>query len=657
MDEHEELQQNNMISNLPLLFANGYPTSLEKITESQLETFIPFMVQCSLGHINLQGKIDCSEPEWWPEDLPFSIPLIKPKKFKGSWIAKLKDVVLICYQFHKSVFLLRFCNDLSLYEHASLRFINNYNSTTSLFDRRSNKLLVTFRNENMSYDQPQRLRKCLLQQKSKNGQHTNSGLQQQIMVEPAPFDIYLCDNCDAELYSTEAILEHEKTCSVEDEVILCDTPEPADIDNTKSGQHNVAENNELRIGFLMNFNLKYKSDVESAKKNEALKPLSHCSQEDNKLIIAEKNRRISRRNRTVHSMSRCSTIPLSSPAGQLLLRTTKSMVTCQYLSERLERVERFCHAPILSKTSCRPKYLEKKFALGTPHCSFKKPAEYSNHLYVFPRRQFSQKRRSENFRLLNSTLLRRCRPISVRLKKIGDSKLKMKHNSSNCKLNIKLTRDNPRSSHWKISSSPSTEIIVDTIDLCTSDEEENVNKRPMSPSPTLSDCNNVDVNEASPAQIKSELAPNVTLLPIPHSSVNKAHPSQKSHIIQKNDNTSFKESVTAEPKAVKPLRPPVYILHNYVPNPLAAAILNATSSKETQSSFQKQPSSKRPNITSNTIISTNSMWFSSAGNSTHDEVNCEMVEPASTLLLDAERRSHNLPTVLPTHIISIDLTS
>lgn len=27
-----------------------------------------------------------------------------------------------------------------------------------------------------------------------------------MMVEPAPFDIYLCDNCDAELYSKEAIL-------------------------------------------------------------------------------------------------------------------------------------------------------------------------------------------------------------------------------------------------------------------------------------------------------------------------------------------------------------------------------------------------------------------------------------------------------------------
>lgn len=27
-----------------------------------------------------------------------------------------------------------------------------------------------------------------------------------MMVEPPPFDIYLCDNCDAELYSKEAIL-------------------------------------------------------------------------------------------------------------------------------------------------------------------------------------------------------------------------------------------------------------------------------------------------------------------------------------------------------------------------------------------------------------------------------------------------------------------
>ncbi|XP_030382894.1 uncharacterized protein LOC115630464 isoform X2 [Scaptodrosophila lebanonensis] len=203
MDDQDKTQQ-NMISNLPLLFANGYPTSLEKISESQLEKFIPFMVQCSLGHINLPKKIDCSEPEWWPENVPFLIPLKKPKECFGTWMEKMKEIVVICYQFHKSLFLLRFCNDLAAYEHASLRFINNYNSTTSLYDRRNNKLLVTFRNENMSYDRQQKIRKCLLLQKNKNDAHDDDS--QQMMVEPAPFDIYLCDNCDAELYSKEAIM-------------------------------------------------------------------------------------------------------------------------------------------------------------------------------------------------------------------------------------------------------------------------------------------------------------------------------------------------------------------------------------------------------------------------------------------------------------------
>jgi hypothetical protein len=62
----------------------------------------------------------------------------------------MKELVIICYMFHKSVYLLRFCNELSSYEPECLRFINNYNSTTSLYDRVHNKILVTFRNENMA---------------------------------------------------------------------------------------------------------------------------------------------------------------------------------------------------------------------------------------------------------------------------------------------------------------------------------------------------------------------------------------------------------------------------------------------------------------------------------------------------------------------------
>lgn len=146
----ENDENENMVSNLPLLFAGGYPTSLDKITESQLEKFIPFMVQCSLGDIQAPVLDSSSEPEWWPEDVPFTIPLRRPNNcHTDEWFNKLKEIVAICYQFHKSVFLLRFCENLSAYQTESLRFISNFNSTTSLFDRVSNKLLVTFRNENM----------------------------------------------------------------------------------------------------------------------------------------------------------------------------------------------------------------------------------------------------------------------------------------------------------------------------------------------------------------------------------------------------------------------------------------------------------------------------------------------------------------------------
>lgn len=146
-DEPDDKQ--NILSNLPLLFASGYPTSLEKITERQLERFIPFMVQCSMGNVQLSPVTDFSEPEWWPKDIKIMKPFHKPDNFTGDWLEKLRRLVVLCYSHHKSVFLLRFCYQLASYEPASLRFINNHNSTTSLYHRTTNKLLVTFRNENM----------------------------------------------------------------------------------------------------------------------------------------------------------------------------------------------------------------------------------------------------------------------------------------------------------------------------------------------------------------------------------------------------------------------------------------------------------------------------------------------------------------------------
>lgn len=66
-----------------------------------------------------------------------------------NWRNVLVQILKDCYSFHKSEFLLTFCDEISMHKKEELRFVNNYNSTTSLFHRTTKKLLVTFRNENM----------------------------------------------------------------------------------------------------------------------------------------------------------------------------------------------------------------------------------------------------------------------------------------------------------------------------------------------------------------------------------------------------------------------------------------------------------------------------------------------------------------------------
>lgn len=317
----------NMVSNLPLLFAGGYPTSLEKITETQLEKFIPFMVQCSLGYIHIPTLEEYSEPEWWPADLEFIIPFCKPKTFRGNWLEKMRELVVICYSFHKCVFLLRFCTDLASYEPATLRFINNYNSTTSLYQRHSKKLLVTFRNENMLYDQPPQTsgRKCLL---PKQISAVQSDLQQEQMVEPAFFDIYLCDDCDAELYSYDAYVEHEKICnqklvqeeSDDDDVIFCGsevlpTPMQPDQQLSVSPEQNMSS-------FLLNFNLRNVNNPLTRRSTGI-----NCNNPNINILDGspEKLRRLPRRTRGVITLSKCTSIPLSSPCGQFLLKSIKTV--------------------------------------------------------------------------------------------------------------------------------------------------------------------------------------------------------------------------------------------------------------------------------------------------------------------------------------------
>ncbi|XP_049534000.1 uncharacterized protein LOC125950241 [Anopheles darlingi] len=522
-EEPEEDGNRNMVSNMPLLFADGYPTSLDRISETQLEKFIPFMVQCSLGHIEISSTpTEYQQPIWWPKEVEFTRPFKRPKSFRGNWLQKMREIVVLCYSHNACVYLLRYCNDLASYQHTSLRFINNYNSTTSLYERSTNKLLVTFRNENMLYDREQiTSRKCLLPKQSSSLSLSEEAALEEMVIS-ASFDIYLCDNCDAELYSYGAMVEHEKVClseeqqhqngdtSDDDDVIFCGEFIEENLP-IGSAARERAELQKKQVFLGQNFALcTAASNSEGATTNggggvgavaasissEEFKPMD--------TVVRGKNAsRLARRTRGVLTLAKSALIPLSSPAGEYLLKTTKATTSDEYVMERLERMERFCHAPPLppgitgplirrcARTSTSgerdtpfvldrrlPKWLLQLRA--KPNGGPTVPVTYKRslddpgepyRLYKFPRRQLSDRCRRENYLFYNKPLLQRCRPCVVVLERLTREQVET---MSMLPLAERLQRETEQAlaerNRWKELAERAT--IIDSIDLCSSDDDQ-----------------------------------------------------------------------------------------------------------------------------------------------------------------------------------------
>uniref|UniRef100_A0A182XWG4 Uncharacterized protein n=1 Tax=Anopheles stephensi TaxID=30069 RepID=A0A182XWG4_ANOST len=522
-EELEDDGSKNMVSNLPLLFADGYPTSLDKITATQLERFIPFMVQCSLGNVTIHSMTEFNRPPWWPKDLEFTKPFKRPKSFTGDWLLKMRELVVACYDSHDNIYLLRYCADLAKFQPTALRFINNYNSTTSLFERSTNKLLVTFRNENMLYDQEQKFnsRKCLLPKQS-NSQSCLAA--QEEMVISAGFDIYLCDYCDAELYSYGAMVEHEKACHTEqsnaeladtsddDDVIFCGTVLDDQLPLDAAARAQAKQ--QKMVSFLsQNFMLRCRNAIESAPSSTIPKSTGNNAEVENSSggTMAEsatstggKYRRLPRRSRQVVTLAKCTQIPLSSPLGLFMIKASKIITTPDYLLERYERMERFCIAPALppganyplrpgvknagsiqdAATNIHdrriPKWLFGKIKSGPNGCpvTFKRIAddscEPSKHQYKFPRRQFFTKQRIDNFLFYNKPLLQRCRPFVVSLQRLTADevqKLSLQPGIERERQEAELAAQQERQRRKELAEFAESAMVIDSIDLCSSDEE------------------------------------------------------------------------------------------------------------------------------------------------------------------------------------------
>lgn len=190
---------------LPLLFADGQPTSLEKITLNQLEKFIPFMMSCCPDN-GSDGP-----PAWWPSSIPYQFPLRHSGDI-SQWSTRLKELVCSCYQFYNCEHVLRFCCRLADLPPSILRYKECAQGFMSIYNKRNNKLIVTYKKRNQIYDRPASSPlKRLLPRKPSQGPPRDQHIE----------DIYLCNYCDEEFTSGKDAVAHEAACKgkVDDKVL------------------------------------------------------------------------------------------------------------------------------------------------------------------------------------------------------------------------------------------------------------------------------------------------------------------------------------------------------------------------------------------------------------------------------------------------------
>ncbi|KAG4072810.1 hypothetical protein HA402_009633 [Bradysia odoriphaga] len=256
------------------------------------------------------------------------------------------------------------------------------------------------------------------------------------------FEIYLCDNCEAELYSKDAYDEHEKTCQEDDDVIFC-------------GEEFLASpmDNQLKeqTFFLQNFSL---INPKLPSTNQLKTPI--------KKNIEQSSTSGKRRKPRCSQIVLSSNIPFSSPAGQQLLKLSKSHLAHSYVQEKLERNERYCCAPPIaddSLSSCI-----KPIKYNRIPVTYRRPQEQTYRWYKFPRRKYCQSWYRQAFLNLNVDELKMCRPVTVKLKKLTENDIDAL-NSENRYKEMMMKNDGMTRIAFTDQST-----IVDVIDLCSDDD-------------------------------------------------------------------------------------------------------------------------------------------------------------------------------------------
>lgn len=264
--------------------------------------------------------------------------------------------------------------------------------------------------------------------------------------EESTFNIILCEFCDAEFYSDEAHITHEKNCGSQAELeappdvpdllaeIVISDDEEYETDGVISGQQTF-------LGYL---ELNGVGSSEIPRRNNSMSEKS----------LSPKKKKQNQRTRKIidkKEKDREKLIPFSSPAGRVL--TKKAVVGDAFIEESIKDYEKYCNARPNSKIS--PRVRQKQ--TGPENMvirEMRKPR-----LFYWPRKTAHSISHEVNFEFLNKSLIKEMRECSVVLEKLTDE------NVSSIKNYMKLKAEEKRIQLEKTTVS---------IDLCSDSDNDSI---------------------------------------------------------------------------------------------------------------------------------------------------------------------------------------
>ena len=216
-----------MVSNLPLLFARGSPTSLESMCLEELQLFLKFVLRCEQNSSSLDLE-SLAQPPWWPASGSWGSKIFHMREKRGKTSSVLRAAIKACYTYHDCLYLLEFCRKLITFTGGieNLQVVDNRDGTRSLLNRTNKKLLVTFRAENQDYDKEHFQHSGISKTSKGQPQLGNVGVKKQLVSRVSDntsdpnltkcVDVYLCDSCDKDFDVLSDLVAHERQCGVKE---------------------------------------------------------------------------------------------------------------------------------------------------------------------------------------------------------------------------------------------------------------------------------------------------------------------------------------------------------------------------------------------------------------------------------------------------------